>query len=220
MDYAQARDEELVLRLGSRDDRALEELYGRYSRAVYSLAARILRDSARAEETAQEVFLRLWRRPESYVSGRGAFATWILRVTHNRAIDLLRASRVDLLPLEGDVAARVEESGASLDLADLAGLREQRGAVRLALTGLPVPQRQAIELAYFGGLTQREIADRLGEPIGTIKTRTRLALQKLRSALDAADGVHGHPNGAATAGEPVHLVTLVDGSPEGRRADV
>lgn len=213
MDYAQARDEELVSRLELRDERALERLYERYGRATYSLVLKMLRDPGRAEEIAQEVFLKLWRRPTSYVAGRGAFATWLLSVAHHRAVDELRTRRHEVYSLrDGDPPPRELIDDGS-DLADAAWIREQRVAVRSALATLPGPQRQAIELAYFAGLTQREIADRLGEPLGTIKTRVRLAMQKLRTVLSAVDAEHP-PNGRVAAS------ALVNGAAGGQHADV
>jgi RNA polymerase sigma-70 factor (ECF subfamily) len=195
VDYLQARDEDLVGRLLSRDERALERLYDRYGRAIYSLVLKMLRDPARAEEISQEVFLKLWRRPESYVAGRGAFATWLLSVAHHRAIDELRTRRHEIYPLGDDDNPPRELIDDGSDLADAAGLREQRVAVRSALATLPASQRQAIELAYFAGLTQREIADRLGEPLGTVKTRVRLAMQKLRLVLTQVGELNGSFNG-------------------------
>jgi RNA polymerase sigma-70 factor (ECF subfamily) len=197
VDYAQARDEELVEQLVERDERALERLYEKYGRAVYSLVLKMLRDPARAEEVAQEVFLKLWRRPSSYVSGRGTFATWLLSVAHHRAIDELRTRRHELVPLGDGTNGVPELVDDADDLAEAAWLREQRVVVRQALGLLPASQRQAIEMAYFLGLTQREISDRLGEPLGTIKTRMRLAMQKLRITLDELARPHEHSNGYA-----------------------
>jgi RNA polymerase sigma-70 factor (ECF subfamily) len=199
VDYALARDEELVARLLQRDERALERLYDRYGRATYSLVLKMLRDPARAEEVCQEVFLKLWRRPESYVAGRGAFATWLLSVAHHRAIDELRTRRHEVFSLSGDEFAPRELIDDASDLADGAWVREQRAAVRTALATLPPSQRQAVELAYFAGLTQREISERLGEPLGTIKTRIRLAMQKLRTCLTGLDEPTGHHNGVVAA---------------------
>ena len=198
MDYAQARDEELVDLLAARDERALERLYEKYGRAVYSLVLKMLREPARAEEVAQEVFLKLWRRPTSYVAGRGTFPTWLLSVAHHRAIDDLRARRHETLPLGDGTNGAPELVDETPDLADHAWMREQRSTVRQALATLPVSQRQAIELAYFMGLTQREISDRLGEPLGTIKTRMRLGMHKLRVSLDDLQPSHnGYTNGVA-----------------------
>jgi RNA polymerase sigma-70 factor (ECF subfamily) len=219
VDYARALDEELIGLVAQRDERALERLYERYGRAIYSLVFRMLRDPGRAEEVAQEVFLKVWRRPTSYVAGRGPFATWLLSVAHHRAIDELRARRHQPLPIDGPdgPGADVVDEGDGLD--ELTWLRERRSAVRGALTTLPAPQRAAIELAYFGGLTQREIADRLGEPLGTIKTRMRLAMQKLRGSLTDLAPLDAHPNGRDGAISPQVLETILQPN-EAHRADL
>lgn len=214
MDYAQTRDEELVERLVERDERALERLYEKYGRATYSLVLKMLRDPARAEEVAQEVFLTLWRRPSSYVPGRGTFATWLLSVAHHRAVDELRTRRHELVPLGDGTNGQPELVDEADDLAETAWLREQRVVVRQALGLLPASQRQAIEMAYFLGLTQREIADRLGEPLGTIKTRMRLAMQKLRIALEELARPEGHTTGYA------HVPVLVNAELGAGHADV
>lgn len=202
MDYAQARDEELVERLAARDERALERLYEKYGRATYSLVLRVLRDPARAEEIAQEVFLKLWRRPTSYVPGRGTFATWLLSVAHHRAVDELRTRRYELLPLGDGTNGLPELVDGAEDLAESAWVREQRVVVRQALSSLPASQRQAIEMAYFMGLTQREISERLGEPLGTVKTRMRLAMQKLRVSLEELAAHNAHANGFTPTRSP------------------
>lgn len=183
VDYSLAKDEELVVRVAGRDERALERLYERYGRAIYSLVLRMLRDPARAEEITQEVYLKLWRRPSSFSIERGAFATWFLSVAHHRAIDELRSRRMEVYPLDDGENPPKELVDDGEDLADIAWLREQRVAIRQAIAALPDAQREVIDLAYFAGLTQREIAKRTGEPLGTVKTRIRLAILKLRTLL-------------------------------------
>lgn len=200
LDYAQARDEELVGRLALQDERALEGLYDRYGRVTHSLVLKMVRDPARAEEISQEVFLKLWRRPESFQPGRGAFPTWLLSVAHHRAVDDLRSRRWDVQPLTDEDGLPRELADESTDLAEAAWIREQRSAVRVALATLPASQRQALELAYFAGLTQREIADRLGQPLGTVKTRCRLAMQKLRTALAGVAEANGNGHVTGTSG--------------------
>ena len=195
LEYARALDEELIGRVAQRDERALEQLYEKYGRAIYSLVLRMLRDPSRAEEVSQEVFLKVWRRPESYTPGRGPVVTWLLSVAHHRAVDELRARRHDTLPIDGADGGGLEIVDDGADLADIAWVRERGLAIRTALVGLPQSQRHAVELAYYGGLTQREISDRLGEPLGTIKTRMRLAMQKLRASLAEVGTVDGRLNG-------------------------
>jgi RNA polymerase sigma-70 factor (ECF subfamily) len=200
LDYARALDEELIGLIAQRDERALERLYEKYGRAIYSLVLRMLRDPARAEEVSQEVFLKVWRRPGSYAPGRGPFVTWLLSVAHHRAVDELRARRHDTLPIDGADGVGIEIVDESADLSDVAWVGERRVAIRAALGGLPQTQRHAIELAYYAGLTQREISDRLGEPLGTIKTRMRLAMQKLRASLADVAAIDGSVNGNGHGG--------------------
>lgn len=175
----------LVGRLVDGDAAALEALYDRYNRVVYSFAIRMLSDASSAEELTQEVFLRLWRQSGSYQQGRGAFLTWLLSITHNMAIDeIRRRKRRPMIQSSGedDQTLNMVPDQKS-DVEGEAWLGSLQLLVRDALKEIPEPQRRAIELAYFGGLTQREIADRLGEPLGTIKTRMRLGLLKLRDRL-------------------------------------
>ena len=178
---------------GGRRDYALEALYDRHSRPVFSLALKILGDREVVEEVVQEVFLRLWTRAAGYDPQRGKLSSWLLTITHHRAIDELRRrrSQPETDGLQEQLAA-VEDPDAdpSRSLAQV----EEREAVQHALAQLPEAQRRPIALAYYGGLTQVEIAQRLREPLGTIKTRMRLGMQKLRVSL-ATD-----PEGRARAG--------------------
>ena len=172
-------------RLFLRDRHAFEEIYDRYGDLVYSTALRVLRDPHLAEDISQEIFVRLWRKPGSYVAERGRFLTWLISVTRNRAVDEVRARgrRQRYETASPEEQERELPDGTANDPALNADLAEQRRIVRAALTELPPDQRQVIELAYFGGLTQREIADRLSQPLGTVKTRIRLGMQKLRTSL-------------------------------------
>jgi len=172
-------------RLSLRDRHAFEEIYDRYGDLVYSTALRVLRDPHLAEDISQEVFVRLWRKPDSYVAERGRFLTWLISVTRNRAVDEVRTRgrRQRHETASPEEQERELPAGAANDPALNAQLAEQRRIVRAALAELPPDQRQVIELAYFGGLTQREIADRLAQPLGTVKTRIRLGMQKLRAGL-------------------------------------
>jgi RNA polymerase sigma-70 factor (ECF subfamily) len=170
-------------RLARRDQQALEAIYDRYSRAAYSLLLRITRDPAAAEELLQEAFLRLWRNAHSYDVSRGSLGTWLLTVARNMAFDHLRSKGerqrqredlVDALPAQA-VAPRSEEW---LDL------RRKAEHVRQLIGELPSTQRQALELAYFEGMTQSEIAQAMNEPLGTVKTWVRTALQQLRRGME------------------------------------
>lgn len=183
--YRELDDEELMQRLVIRDLQAFRTLYARYSSLVYSAALRVVRDPQIAEDMVQEIFLRIWRKPESYAATRGKFATWLTSVTRNRAVDEVR-SRGRRYRYE---TASPEEQERELagpetdDPALTAELSDQRRLIRTALSQLPPEQRETIELAYFGGFTQQEIAERLDQPLGTVKTRIRLGMQKLRAAL-------------------------------------
>ncbi len=184
MDYADLPDEELMARLSYRDMRAFEALYDRYETLVYSTALRVTADTHLAEDVAQETFLRLWRSPDLYIPERGRFGTWLLSAARNRAIDHVR-SRGRRQKRETRVEAPQKEPAASetADPALAAQLSDVRRTVMAALRTLPAEQRQAIELAYYKGHTQQEIAGLLNQPLGTIKTRIRLGMQKLRKAL-------------------------------------
>ena len=185
MDYKDLPDEGLMGRLFYQDIRAFETLYDRYGDLVYSTALRILRDAHLAEDVSQEIFLRLWRRPEAYVAQRGRFGAWLLSVSRNRAVDEVRSRgrRYRHETASGEEQERELPGEGFPDPALAAQLADERRAVRQALAGLPAEQRQVIELAYFGGLTQLEISEMLSQPLGTVKTRIRLGMQKLKGAL-------------------------------------
>jgi RNA polymerase sigma-70 factor (ECF subfamily) len=171
---------------------ALEELYDRYRTMAYSIALRITGDATAAEDVVQDAFLGAWRNAARYERGRGSVKTWLLSIVHHRAVDAVRRRRPTVeLPDREDVPP------AGLTLPDLwpevaAGL--DREAVRSALDTLSVVQREAIELAYFGGLTQQEIAARTDTPLGTVKSRMRLGLLAMRRAL-VGNGAVGDSSG-------------------------
>ncbi len=184
-------DAELIGRAAEGDAHALEILYDRYSSVVLSFAFRLVADRQVAEEVLQEAFFRAWQQGKAFNAGRGTFVTWLLSITHNLAIDEIRRRR--RRPQKADseepaaFLATVADSSTGANVEDEAWLGALRDTIAEALRELPTAQREAIELAYYQGLTQREIADRLGEPLGTVKTRMRLGLQKLRDSL----GGHG-----------------------------
>jgi RNA polymerase sigma factor (sigma-70 family) len=177
-ELAHLSDEALVLLAARSQQSALAELYDRYGRPAYGLALRVLRDEALAEDAVQEAFLGVWRTASRFVPERGTARTWILTLVHRRAVDLVRREqrrRTDPL----DSAA--EPGAGSVD--DEAWLRLQRERVQHALRQLPDQQREALELAYYGGFTQSELAERLGLPLGTIKSRVFAGLARLRELL-------------------------------------
>lgn len=181
-------DADLISLVTQGDQEALELLYERYSRAVYSFSLRIVGDAQVAEEILQEVFVRAWQQGGSFQSARGTLITWLLSITHNLSIDEVR--RRNRRPQKAESAepetilATLPDEG--LDVEEEVWLSSLRVSIQVALQQLPASQREAIELAYFQGLTQREIADTLGEPLGTIKTRMRLGMLKLREQLGPA----------------------------------
>jgi len=186
VDYSKLDDFALISRVARRDETALSALYDRYSRLVFSLALRMVGERTLAEEITADVFVSMWRAASSFAEERGRFVAWLMSITRHRAIDELR--RLSVRP-EGSAVDLNE----AMDLAqsdgvdELVGVKRQRELVRTALAALPPPQREALELAYFGGLTQQEIAEQTGQPLGTIKTRTRLGMQKLRDELRRLD---------------------------------
>lgn len=176
-------DEQLIEAVARGDRAAFEQLYDRYAPAVFGLTLRTLREREVAEEAVQEIFWRIWQRAKSFDRSR-AFAPWLFGIAHNYTIDELRRRRARPQAVyEDDDHPVLSNIADSSDVSETALQGEQRRIVVDALQQLPAEQRQALELAYFNGLTQQEIATRLGNPLGTIKTRMRLGLQKLRTIL-------------------------------------
>jgi RNA polymerase sigma-70 factor (ECF subfamily) len=182
----QESDEDLIGRLAGGDLHALETLYARYARPVFSLAVRMLGDDAEAEEVTQDVFERAWRNAPSFDSSRGRFATWLLSMTHHVAIDALRKRQRRPQAVGGDTAALALQllPDPRVDVAAATVEHVEGAQIRRALRALPDSQRQAIELAYFGGLSHLEIAAALGDPLGTVKARIRRGMERLRTALE------------------------------------
>jgi RNA polymerase sigma-70 factor (ECF subfamily) len=177
---AHLSDEAVVALCARSDEVALAELYARYGRVAYGLSLRIIRDEALAEDAVQEAFLAIWRGAPRFLPERAKASTWILTLVHRRAVDLVRREqrrRADPLP-------ETEPRGAEPASDEAMWLRLERERVQAALARLPDRQREAIELAYYGGFTQSELAERLGEPIGTIKSRMFTGLARLRELLE------------------------------------
>jgi RNA polymerase sigma-70 factor (ECF subfamily) len=183
-DLAHLSDEAVVVLAARSDEFALGELYDRFGRVAYGLALKMLRDPVLAEDAVQEGFLAVWRNAPRFVPERAKASTWILTLVHRRSVDIVRreerrrADALELAPVPVSEAA--DES---------AWLRLERERVQGALKQLPDPQREALELAYYGGFTQAELAERLGQPIGTIKSRMFTGLARLRELLGEAEEV-------------------------------
>jgi RNA polymerase sigma-70 factor (ECF subfamily) len=180
-DLAHLSDEALVALVERGEEAALAELYDRFGTPAYGLAFRVLRDETLAEDAVQEAFLTVWRGAARFVPERARASTWIMTLVHRRAVDLVRREQVrrtEPLP-----EARDEPAAPAPDEEAWARLRAER--VRAALRRLPDQQRETLELAYYGGFTQSELAERLGQPIGTIKSRMFAGLARLRELLDA-----------------------------------
>jgi RNA polymerase sigma-70 factor (ECF subfamily) len=192
VDLIELSDADLIGRSADGDARALEVLYDRYSRVVFSFALRIVTDRQLAEELLQEVFFRAWQQGGAFRASRGTFVTWLLSITHNMAIDEIRRRR--RRPQKADseepetLLASVADTSAGSDVEDEVWLGTLRETIAGVMDQLPTAQRDAIEMAYYQGKTQREIAEELGEPLGTIKTRMRLGMLKLREALAESEG--------------------------------
>jgi RNA polymerase sigma-70 factor (ECF subfamily) len=183
---AHLSDEALVALVARGDEPALAELYDRVDRIAYGLAYRVLRDERLAEDAVQEGFLAVWRTASSYRAERAKARTWILTLVHRRAVDLVRREeRRRAEPLEEEVGA---QAGVSASAEEAAWLDFERDRVQDALRRLPDAQREAIELAYYGGYSQSELAERLGQPLGTIKSRMFAGLARLRELLDDGAG--------------------------------
>jgi RNA polymerase sigma-70 factor (ECF subfamily) len=175
---AHLSDEALVLLAARSEESALAELYDRHGRTAYGLALRVVRDPALAEDAVQEAFLAVWRTASRFVPERGKASTWIFTLVHRRAVDTVRREqrrRAESL----DRAAEPAVEGVEED----AWLRLQRERVQSALRRLPDAQREALELAYYGGFSQTELAERLGQPLGTIKSRMFTGLSRMRELL-------------------------------------
>jgi RNA polymerase sigma-70 factor, ECF subfamily len=184
----QLGDEELMQLVAGADARAFEIIYERHSTAVFSLAYRICGVRATAEEVTQEAFLAIWRSGARYDRTRGSVRTWLLGVAHNRAIDTLRRTTArERRQTSDEQAADWIEAPERTDTE--VARREEARSVRVLLDELPSEQRRVVELAYFGGFTHEQIAQMLGAPLGTVKGRMRLALEKLRAGIDPTEAI-------------------------------
>jgi RNA polymerase sigma-70 factor, ECF subfamily len=185
-DLAHLSDEALLSLVASSDDQALAELYDRFGRVAYGLALRVLRDEALAQDAVQEAFLAVWRSADRFLAERAKASTWILTLVHRRAVDLVR--REDRR--RGEPLERAAEPVSPATTEEEATIGFERRVVQEALRQLTPEQREALELGYYGGLTQSELAERLGQPLGTIKSRMFTGLSRLRDLLAEA-GLEG-----------------------------
>jgi RNA polymerase sigma-70 factor, ECF subfamily len=172
-------DAAAIERVADGDAEALRDLYDRYGRIVYGLTYRLTRDAQLAEEATQDTFVTLWRRAATYDPQRAKVTTWLFVIARHRAIELVRSRARVPEPHES-----VEPAGEEADSADLMQIADDAERIALAIAELPEAQLEVIRLAYFDGLSHGEIAERLGEPLGTVKSRIRLGLDRLRALLE------------------------------------
>ncbi|MBV8172288.1 MAG: sigma-70 family RNA polymerase sigma factor [Candidatus Eremiobacteraeota bacterium] len=178
-------DEQVMAALALSDLRALDELYDRYARPAYALAYRIVGERGAAEDVVQDAFLSAWRQAKSYRRERGNPRTWLMAIVHHRAIDRIRASAASSTTLSLEELPDGPSEAPGVWQQVWAGLRSD--AVRQALDQLPPEQKKSLELAYFSGYTQSQIAELMGVPLGTVKGRMRMGLQKLRAWLETPE---------------------------------
>jgi RNA polymerase sigma factor (sigma-70 family) len=186
---AGARDEDLLRRVGAGDDQAFRELFGRYATVAHALAFRLVRQAQVAEEIVQEAFLSVWRHPDRYDVARGSVRSWLMGTVHHRAVDAVRREQAQRRRAEqasglgpGVIEDPIDDVVAAIDLP------RERKLVRAALGELPEEQREVIQRMYFEGLSQSQIAERTGLPLGTVKSRTLLAMRRLRAHLGEGSG--------------------------------
>jgi RNA polymerase sigma factor (sigma-70 family) len=177
-------DEALLLRVGAGDERAFRELFARYASVAHALAFRLVRQAQVSEEIVQEAFLAVWRTPERYDPARGSVRSWLMGTVHHRAVDAVRREQAQRRRADqaAALAPRVAEDPID-DVVSALDLPRERRLVQKALAGLPDEQRDVIQRMYFDGMSQSQIAERTGLPLGTVKSRTLLAMRRLRTHL-------------------------------------
>jgi len=187
-DVSEAHDRELVQRLRQGDEDAFRGLFGRYAPTAKALALRVVKQPNLAEEIVQEAFLALWRTPETYDPGRGSVRSWLMGMVHHRAVDAVRREEAHRRRAEASIPTAVsEEVDPAEEVVEALGIPQERRLVRAALQELPDEQRSVIEMMYFDGLSQSQVADKTGTPLGTVKSRTLLGMRRLRAALEGLD---------------------------------
>ena len=184
IDLAEARDRELVLGIHRRDEEAFRGLFGRYAPSAKALAMRVVRQPHLAEEIVQEAFMALWRNPAAYDDQRGSVKSWLMGMVHHRAVDLVRREESYRRRAEKTAHLAMDLGSDHADeVVEQIGLPEERRRVRAALDDLPAAQREVLERMYFDGMSQSQIAEATGLPLGTVKSRTLLGMRRLRAAL-------------------------------------
>ena len=182
--YDSLDDHQLLARVSAQEPNALDALYSRYASAVYSLAMFMLKDTGLAEEATQDIFLNIWLKSGSFKPDRGQPKTWIMSVAHHRIIDLIRSRRrTTAITVAADSEDLERIPAANLPIDEQVERKLERERIQKSLATLPAAQREVIRMAYFDGYSQSEIAALLNQPLGTVKTRVRLAMQKLRLVL-------------------------------------
>jgi RNA polymerase sigma-70 factor (ECF subfamily) len=180
----EAHDRDLMARMRRGDEDAFRRLFGRYAPSAKGLAQRVVRRSHLAEEIVQEAFMAVWRDPGAYDDERGSVKSWLMGMVHHRAVDLVRREESQRRRAEAAIPEAVDEQADHADdVVQRIGLPEERRAVRAALDRLPLEQRAVLEMMYFDGLSQSQIAERTGVPLGTVKSRTLLGMRRMRDTL-------------------------------------
>ena len=188
IDVAEARDRDLLQRLVDRDEDAFRGLFARYAPTATALARRVVRQSHLAEEIVQEAFMAVWRNPQGYDAERGSVRSWLMGMVHHRAVDLVRREESYRRRAEESIPeALMEQADHADEVVQQVDLPEERRAVRSALDQLPAEQRDVLTLMYFEGLSQSQIADRTGLPLGTVKSRTLLGMRRMRASLEGIE---------------------------------
>jgi RNA polymerase sigma-70 factor (ECF subfamily) len=188
VDLTDVSDRDLITRIVGRDEEAFRGLFARYAPTAKALAARVVRHSHLAEEIVQEAFLALWRHPEGYDGARGSVRSWLMGTVHHRAVDMIRHEESQRRRAEASARQGPADHEDHADaIVDQLGLPEERRRVRDALDELPNEQRAVLTMMYFDGLSQRAVAERMGLPLGTVKSRTLLGMRRLRAMLEGLE---------------------------------
>ena len=187
-DVSETRDRDLMERLRGGDEEAFRGLFGRYAPSAKALALRVVRQAHLAEEIVQEAFMAVWRNPDAYDAERGSVKSYLMSMVHHRAVDLVRREEAYRRRAEASIHEALEEQADHADdVVQQLGLPEERRIVRSALDELPPEQRDVLQMMYFDGLSQSQIAESTGLPLGTVKSRTLLGMRRMRAALEGIE---------------------------------